>query len=72
MFTKSGIEITLSFVIVNYNLAAEIENCLSSILTVITDVKFEVIIVDNNSTDKKIYDTKQKFEKEKGMKILED
>jgi GT2 family glycosyltransferase len=63
MVNKTGNEIILSFVIVNYNLAVEIENCLNSIFTVIADLSFEVIIVDNNSPDKKIYETQKKFKK---------
>ena len=53
--------IILSFIIVNYNLAQEIENCLKSLLKNVVDISFEVIIVDNNSTDRKLFFTKELF-----------
>ncbi|MBE0572450.1 MAG: glycosyltransferase family 2 protein [Ignavibacteriaceae bacterium] len=54
-------KILISFVIVNYNLANEIENCLDSLIKNVGEINFEVIIVDNNSPDKKLYETEKKF-----------
>lgn len=55
---------TLSIIIINYNLAKEIENCLNSLLLIIDsvkDFKYEIIIVDNNSPDKKLHATQKIF-----------
>lgn len=57
-------KIDLSFIIINYNLAKEIENCLNSLLLImdsLKDFKYEIIIVDNNSPDKKLPETEKKF-----------
>lgn len=54
----------LSFIIINYNLAKEIENCLNSLLIILDslkDFKYEIIIVDNNSPDKKLPGTQKIF-----------
>src|SRR5574338_1006530 len=69
MFTSqnSKNKIDLSIVIINYNLAKEIENCLNSLLLIIDsikDFKYEIIIVDNNSPDKKLPDTEKIFNQE--------
>jgi O-antigen biosynthesis protein len=53
--------IDLSFIIVNYNLAEEIEDCLASLVELKQDYNYEVIIIDNNSPDRKIEDTEKKF-----------
>ncbi len=41
----------LSVVIVNYNSAKFLESCLKSLQPAITNIKHEIIIVDNASTD---------------------
>jgi len=54
---SQGLNISLSVIIVNYNLADEIENCLNSFLETVGlmgKLKYEIIIVDNNSPDKKL------------------
>lgn len=56
--------VALSIIIINYNLAKEIEDCLNSILLVLDslkDFRYEIIIVDNNSPDKKLPETQNKF-----------
>lgn len=58
---------TLSIIIVNYNLAEEIENCLLSILLNTDLLKrndTEIIIVDNNSPDKGLFETEKKFKED--------
>ncbi|MCL4378295.1 MAG: glycosyltransferase family 2 protein [Actinobacteria bacterium] len=50
-------EASLSFIIINYNLAKEIYNCVTSLLEKIRysdRITFEIIIVDNNSPDKNL------------------
>ena len=56
--------IDISIIIINYNLAKEIEDCLNSLLQVIgseNKIVYEIIIVDNNSPDKKLPGTEKKF-----------
>lgn len=56
-------EINLSIIIINYNLADEIDNCLNSVIKVMENGEFtyEVIIVDNNSPDKKLPSIEKKY-----------
>lgn len=57
----------LSIIIINYNLAKEIEDCLNSLLLVLDslkDFRYEIIIVDNNSPDKKLPETERKFKRD--------
>lgn len=56
-------DIDLSFIIVNYNLAEEIEDCLASLVELNQDYNYEVIIIDNNSPDRKIEDTEKKLKR---------
>jgi len=60
-------KVDFSIIIINYNLADEIYDCLSSILNVLdyqNKINFEVIIVDNNSPDKKLPAVEIKFKRE--------
>jgi GT2 family glycosyltransferase len=41
----------ISFIIVNYNLSNEVQNCINSIIEKVTGVIYEIIVVDNNSKD---------------------
>jgi len=57
----------LSIIIVNYNLAKEIENCLNSLFNEINipnRIDYEIIIVDNCSPDKGLFETEKKFKKD--------
>ena len=54
-----------SIIIINYNLTEEVNNCLNSIFTCLVNVNFEVIVVDNNSTDRKITELPVKFPPDK-------
>jgi len=59
--------IIVSIIIINYNLAKEIEDCLNSLLQTIGSQKefqFEIIIVDNNSPDKKLSETEKIFKQD--------
>ena len=54
----------ISFIIINYNLAKEIEDCLNGLLEQINwppILNYEVIIVDNNSPDKNLPNVEKKF-----------
>ena len=53
--------IKVSIIIVNYNLTENIKNLLKSILKQVHDITYEVIIVDNNSTDRSIEKLAQEF-----------
>jgi GT2 family glycosyltransferase len=60
-------KIDISIITVNYNLADEIEKCLISLINVLNSqnqIGYEVIIVDNNSPDKKLPDVEKKFKKD--------
>jgi GT2 family glycosyltransferase len=57
-------QIELSIIIVNYNLAQEIENCLNSLMGLFNStekINYEVIIVDNNSPDRNLPKVEKKF-----------
>ncbi len=41
----------LSIIIVSYNTKSDLKNCLKSIYKFTTDLRFEVIVIDNNSQD---------------------
>ena len=56
--------IDLSIIIVNYNLAHEVRNCLNSLFVKKKDVNYEVIIIDNNSPDKGLVEVEKEFKKE--------
>lgn len=54
----------LSIIIINYNLSAEIEECIKSVQPVLQNIEnfeWEIIIVDNNSPDKKLTEIENKF-----------
>ena len=43
--------IDISIIIVNYNSFKLLQNCLTSLVEFTNDIKYEIIVVDNNSTD---------------------
>ncbi|MBK7252919.1 MAG: glycosyltransferase [Ignavibacteria bacterium] len=51
----------LSIIIVNYNTHEYLEKCLYSILKYLRKINFEIIVVDNNSTDRSIEKLEEKF-----------
>jgi len=55
----------LSVIIVNYNVEAYLEQCLSSVLKALHAVDGEVFVVDNQSTDGSLAMVKEKFPKVK-------
>ncbi|MGD8744667.1 MAG: glycosyltransferase family 2 protein [Candidatus Woesebacteria bacterium] len=66
----------LSIVIVSYNTKRLTLNCIKSILDTVKDVSYEIILVDNDSTDKSV-EAVRKFAKSKdplknNLKIIEN
>jgi GT2 family glycosyltransferase len=62
---KKGVDV--SIVIVNYDLAKEIEDCLASLLRVVNSTNvfsYEIIIVDNNSPNKDLRQVENKYQQE--------
>ncbi|MFC2085251.1 glycosyltransferase family 2 protein [Bacteroidota bacterium] len=57
----SHYQIDVSVIIVNYNALKLLRNCLKSIYTHTKGLKFEVIVIDNNSTDGDVGDLKEEF-----------
>ena len=51
----------LSFIIVNWNTCSLLLNCLRSIQQTITGYTYEVIVVDNGSTDESVQEVKKHF-----------
>lgn len=52
---------TLSIIIVNYNVYDLLKECLKSIYDKINDINFEIIVADNNSPDREIDNIKKEF-----------
>ena len=59
----------VSVIIVNFNGEGYLNNCLSSVLS-ISYPKFEVVLVDNGSTDQSIEAAKTAFGNDKRLKIV--
>lgn len=56
----------VSIIIVNYNTCSLTSNCIDSIIKYTKDVEYEIILVDNASTD----GSKQKFENDSRLKYI--
>ncbi len=56
-----GDKIDISIIIVNYNLTNSISNLLKSIQKFVVNLRYEVIVVDNNSPDRSIENLKSEF-----------
>ena len=56
----------VSIIIVNYNTKDITENCIASIISQTKDVEYEIILVDNASTD----GSKEYFEKRNGIHYI--
>ena len=54
-------DIYVSFIIVNWNTCRLLLNCLHSIQQTIIDYTYEVIVVDNGSTDESVQEVKKQF-----------
>lgn len=51
----------LSIIIVNYNVYSDIITCIQSIYKYLTNIDFEIIVVDNNSSDRSIEELNDQF-----------
>ncbi len=45
---------TLSIIIVNYNVYELLKNCIKSVNAIVTGIEYEIIVIDNNSPDRDI------------------
>ena len=63
--------IDISVIIVNYNVKELLEQCVKSIFSASSNLKVEVIVVDNNSFDGSVEFLKQKFPGNAQLKIIE-
>lgn len=52
----------LSIIIINYNSFNDIDKCIKSINSFIKDIAYEIIVVDNNSPDRRIMSLRSKYE----------
>ena len=59
----------LSIIIINYNLSDETKNCINSLLNLIIDFEFEIILVDNHSEDKSIENIAGEFLRNNKLKF---
>lgn len=64
--------IDISIVIVNYNVRDFLNNCLHSIYKSETKLNYEIIVVDNNSTDKSVAFLKDKFPQVKFIELKDN
>jgi GT2 family glycosyltransferase len=62
----------VSIIILSYNTKGLLEKCLTSIFTKIKDIDFEVIVVDNASSDDSVKMIKEKFAKAKLVESKEN
>jgi len=61
--------LTLSVIIVNYNVRYFLEQCLHSVIKAALNIEAEIVVVDNNSTDDSLVYLKPKFP---GVKFIEN
>ncbi len=69
MSIKTSTDLDLSIVIVNYNVEYFLEQCLNSVIQATQQLKTEIIVVDNNSSDGSIEMLKHKFQ---GVQLIEN
>ena len=69
MSVKTIPDLDLSIVIVNYNVEYFLEQCLNSVIQATQQLKTEIIVVDNNSSDGSIEMLKLKFQ---GVQLIEN
>ena len=69
MSAYKKLPLTLSVIIVNYNVRYFLEQCLHSVIKAALNVEAEILVVDNNSTDDSLAYLKPKFP---GVKFIEN
>ena len=62
----------LSIIIVNYNTKQLLVDCVKSIINTTKNISYEIIVVDNNSTDNSVLSIKKKVLSIKNLKIIEN
>lgn len=60
---------TLSIIIVNYNVYNELKNCINSIYSILSNIDYEIIVTDNNSEKRDIDNITTDFPYVKYIKI---
>ena len=60
----------VTILIPNYNEAKTLKTCIDSILKLTTYKNYEIVIIENNSTEKSIFNYYKELEKEEKVKIL--
>ena len=60
----------VTILIPNYNEAKTLKTCINSILKLTTYKNYEIVIIENNSTEKSIFNYYKELEKEEKVKIL--
>jgi hypothetical protein len=63
--------INISIIIINYNVAKEVDNCINSLINVIRD-NYEILVVDNNSSDRDIELLSEKYKNVKFFFLKEN
>ena len=66
------IKYDLTIIIVNWNAKELLKNCLTSIYENTKDIKFEIIVVDNNSSDDSCIMLKDRYADKKDFKLIEN
>ncbi len=60
----------VTILIPNYNEAKTLKTCIDSILKLTTYKNYEIVVIENNSTEKSIFNYYKELEKEERVKIL--
>lgn len=64
--------VTFSIIIVNYNLSQDVDNCIYSVIDKFQKSEYEIIVVDNKSTDKKFHLLTNKYQSNEKIKFIEN
>ena len=62
----------LSIIVVNYNNYTLTENCIKSVLRTVKDIKFEIIVIDNNSPNNSFHILSEKFRNCNNVRIIKN
>lgn len=60
----------VTILIPNYNEAKTLKNCVDSVLKLTTYRNYEIVVIENNSTEQSVFDYYKELEKEKKVKVL--
>ncbi len=62
----------LSIIVVNYNNYNLTENCVKSVLRTVKDIKFEIIVIDNNSPNNSFHILSERFRNCNNVRIIKN